>query len=242
MFCPLCKAEYRPGFTRCADCDVDLVWELPKNALARRTGSWQNDYDHVPGEPGDPNEDPFCSFWKGEDPRLHAELCTVLGEAGIPHHTVFRRDHLFNLRNYPAYEVGVPFSMFQRAENAVKEAYGAEDVRDVGAGELKALLLDRDAEGGRLPDPLSPPPEEDIPGPPTAGDAMRWFPEDATIRVWSTNKGEPGDFLVAALHENGIRCRLDKNGSREELYVLPEDEERARAIVREVAEGTPPEE
>jgi hypothetical protein len=29
MFCPACRAEYRPGFTRCADCDVDLVQELP---------------------------------------------------------------------------------------------------------------------------------------------------------------------------------------------------------------------
>ena len=29
MFCPECRVEYRPGFTRCADCDVDLVQELP---------------------------------------------------------------------------------------------------------------------------------------------------------------------------------------------------------------------
>jgi len=28
---------------------------------------------------------------------VHAELCEVLEEAGIPHKTVFRRDHLFNL-------------------------------------------------------------------------------------------------------------------------------------------------
>jgi hypothetical protein len=25
MFCPECRAEYRPGFTKCKDCDVDLV-------------------------------------------------------------------------------------------------------------------------------------------------------------------------------------------------------------------------
>ena len=25
MWCPSCGAEYRPGFTRCSDCDVDLV-------------------------------------------------------------------------------------------------------------------------------------------------------------------------------------------------------------------------
>jgi hypothetical protein len=29
MYCPQCEAEYRAGFTRCADCDVDLVANLP---------------------------------------------------------------------------------------------------------------------------------------------------------------------------------------------------------------------
>jgi hypothetical protein len=29
MFCPICKAEYRQGFTRCSDCEVDLVETLP---------------------------------------------------------------------------------------------------------------------------------------------------------------------------------------------------------------------
>ncbi len=30
MFCPKCKAEYRSGFTVCADCDVPLVDKLPE--------------------------------------------------------------------------------------------------------------------------------------------------------------------------------------------------------------------
>jgi len=29
MYCPECRAEYREGFTHCADCDVDLVEALP---------------------------------------------------------------------------------------------------------------------------------------------------------------------------------------------------------------------
>ncbi|MBI2931805.1 MAG: DUF2007 domain-containing protein [Planctomycetes bacterium] len=28
-FCPKCRSEYRPEITRCVDCDVDLVGELP---------------------------------------------------------------------------------------------------------------------------------------------------------------------------------------------------------------------
>lgn len=28
-FCPRCRSEYREGFSRCADCDLDLVAERP---------------------------------------------------------------------------------------------------------------------------------------------------------------------------------------------------------------------
>jgi len=34
MFCPKCKDEYRPGFTRCATCNVDLVADLAAAAAA----------------------------------------------------------------------------------------------------------------------------------------------------------------------------------------------------------------
>src|SRR5215470_7638594 len=44
MFCPECRAEYRPGFTRCSDCDVDLVHELPKTPRLRRTKSDSETY------------------------------------------------------------------------------------------------------------------------------------------------------------------------------------------------------
>src|SRR5215470_8738087 len=120
MVCPQCHAEYRPGFTHCTDCDVDLVYELPK----KRGDSLESRQ----GPPlGHNEEDPFCSFWQGDDARLHAELCTVLDEAGIPHKTVRRHDHLFNLNNYPAFQIGVPFSLFEKAENAVKDAYGMDN-------------------------------------------------------------------------------------------------------------------
>ncbi len=231
MFCPQCNAEYRPGFTRCADCDVDLVNEPPQYALAGQP----------PANPGDPNEDPFCSFWKGEDARVHAELCEVLEEAGIPHKTVFRRDHLFNFHNYPGYEIGVPFSMYEKAEAAVKEAFGPGEQEDSGRRELNQLYEGIPLRFLRQPEEPIPLTAEEIPGPRTAGEETDWYPEDATANVWSTDAGEPSDFLVAALLENGINCRVGQHGTCAKLYVLQDDATRAREIVREVVEGQPPE-
>ena len=37
MICPECETEYREGFTRCSDCDVELVDELNASALAPLT-------------------------------------------------------------------------------------------------------------------------------------------------------------------------------------------------------------
>ncbi|HXC48154.1 MAG TPA: hypothetical protein VNU20_07665 [Candidatus Sulfotelmatobacter sp.] len=230
MFCPQCNAEYRPGFTRCADCDVELVNEPPHFALAGKPPA---------ADPGDPNEDPFCSFWKGQDARVHAELCEVLEEAGIPHKTIFRSDHLFNFGNFPAYEIGVPFSLFEKAEKVVQETYGTDDVQDVGAQELAGQVLGPSGSVPILPEMVNLPPQ-DIPGPPVAGESADWFPEDATASVWSADSREQSEFLVAALHENGIHCRLDERGTQAKLYVLPRDATRAREIIREVVEGEPP--
>jgi hypothetical protein len=37
VFCPQCQAEYIPGFTRCADCSIDLVEVLPADKPRSRT-------------------------------------------------------------------------------------------------------------------------------------------------------------------------------------------------------------
>jgi hypothetical protein len=123
MFCPECKAEYRQGFTRCADCEVELV-EAPADAMVVAGKASDEDVARV--------EDPFCEFWKGEDARVRGELCEVLSEAGIPYRTVEWQDHLFHSNRSPVFRVAVPFSMFERAERAVEAAYGsAEDAERV---------------------------------------------------------------------------------------------------------------
>src|SRR5215469_4747225 len=116
MICPNCGAEYRSGFSTCADCEVELVAAPPEGRPALTAARAAGRGRSSPGaDPGDPNEDPFCSFWKGADARVCTELCAVLDEAGIPHKTIHRQDHLFNFASRVPFEVGVPASLYERA-------------------------------------------------------------------------------------------------------------------------------
>jgi len=36
MFCPVCRSEYRPGFSRCPSCEVDLVEEAHSTETSAR--------------------------------------------------------------------------------------------------------------------------------------------------------------------------------------------------------------
>lgn len=68
MFCPQCRAEYRKGFTKCSDCDVDLVHELPQEAHSRPV-----------------HEGNLELLWIGDDLSLHAALLADLDTASIPY-------------------------------------------------------------------------------------------------------------------------------------------------------------
>lgn len=66
-------------------------------------------------------------------------------------------------------------------------------------------------------------------------------PEDATAEVWSGEEAGMAEFLKSALAGNGIGCYLDnENPKRFAVRVLPEVQERAAAIVRQVMEGAAP--
>jgi hypothetical protein len=260
MICPQCHAEYRDGYSSCADCHVALVHDLPRQS--------REDSGHFgsPPTPGDPDQDPFCSFWQGDDARIHAELCELLEEEGIAHKTIRREDHLFNINSKSAFQIGIPFSQFEKAEAAVKDAYGMEGEQQ----DANRLLPYREgyAPGVRGVFPWRPQPqgfesprsslESDqeydvtpIPEAPAdvaqADDSLAgsgredWDPDDATVEVWSGAESYPGEFIVQALQENQIHSRFDQRTGRYAIYVMADDEKRAREIVREIVEGEPPE-
>jgi hypothetical protein len=247
MYCPQCKAEYRPGFARCSDCDVDLVDQLPEAAVGA-------------------DDDPFCSFWKGDDPRIYAEICELLNEEGIPQKTIRREDHLFNLNTKSAFEIGIPFSQFDKAEAAIKDVYGtAEEQQDAdrllpysegyapavsGTFAWRPLLKGfARAAFSQVDEPEQV--EAVVPEKPTADekseelrsdwDPTDWNSEDATTPVWSSGQSYPGEIIEMALRENQIHARREIAEGQNAILVLPEDEMRARQIVKEILEGAPPE-
>ncbi len=77
MYCPQCKAEYRQGFTRCSDCDVELVYdyaEAVRHPLAKKV--------EVGDEYG-------TRLWHGSDPHFYIGLLWSLwnkkvGCYGVP--------------------------------------------------------------------------------------------------------------------------------------------------------------
>jgi hypothetical protein len=256
MYCPQCKAEYRPGFTRCADCDVDLVYEPPASA----SGSSET------GRRGENPDDPFCSFWRGDDPRIHAELCELLNGEGIPHKTIRREDHLFNLNTKSAFEIGIPFSQFEKAEAAIKDAYDTEEEqqdpalllpyaegyapgvrgvfpwRPLADGFVGAAICgEEERESAAAAAPEEPDADEQSGNILSGRDPRNWNPEEATVQVWLGEQSYPGEMIEMALRENQIHARFEKGNGRNAIYVLPEDEIRAREIVKEVVEGVPPE-
>ena len=82
MICPQCRSEYRAGFTRCAECKIDLVEEgtLPEPEKASATH-----VDPATRMRMDASLEaelfPFCGFLGVEDARAARDS---LREAGIP--------------------------------------------------------------------------------------------------------------------------------------------------------------
>ena len=212
MFCPNCGIEYRPGFTHCNDCDVDLVEQLP----GAETGP----------EDGSAGGDEVELLWRGTNGRVFSEIASSLEDAGIR----FNRENLdarltFG-NSYSALEIWVPGPELDAAKKVLDDAL-ARIAAPVAASAGEAAEQ-ADAEDGEWTEP--------------SGAVEDPHPEDATAEVWRGEDFEFAGFLKSALAGNGIGSYLaDEEGQPLVLRVLPEDTQRAAPIIRQVVEGTLPE-
>jgi hypothetical protein len=255
MFCPICKAEYRLGFTRCSECDVDLVEHL-------------EDGSNAPVLEGDP--DAMEVLWAGTRTFTRQAIERALKAAKIE----YQLDGVAS-RLMPAFRDQISRIRVRRGDlRAAREAVKKVATEDLDFGRpvsarlddssdlLRALGSHRSFMGTGLEEtnlPVDAESDEDdeeadskeaLPEP-SEGESTStsapddlvedFYPEDATAEVWSGDDEELAQNLENCLREVGIGCVVLDLQGKWSVRVLPESEARAREIVREIAEGTPPE-
>jgi hypothetical protein len=208
MFCPNCGIEYRPGFTHCNDCDVDLVEELPSE-----------------GEPteGEAGDDSVELLWRGTQGHVFNEITLSLEEAGIRFNQEKLDARLSFSSGYTALEIWVPAAEMEAARKVLDETLAR-----IAQPVAQPLTDTSGAPGERDWDEMTAAVEDP-------------HPEDAVAQVWSGEEERMELFLKSCLATNGIGSHVaDEEKGSFAVRVLPDEEARAKEIVRQVIEGIPP--
>ena len=223
MFCPVCKYEYRRGFTHCNDCDVDLVDALPSEEV-----------DHRLRTPADEMDSPTL-LWKGASGGTFSAITAALDAAKIPYNREDLDARLVFSSEFSELEVWVPAANLSDAQAVLDD------------------VLNSTANAALPPDATNEiPAEDDEDADDIRHEALKeLYPEDATAEVWSgksaNNDALMVEILKSCLAEIGVACYVERpdadSGEAQPIYavrVLPEDEDRAREIVRQVIDAVPP--
>jgi hypothetical protein len=212
MFCPSCKYEYIPGVTQCADCGVPLV-------------------DALESPESNPLQDVrVVSIWQGKD---HSE-CERAGEAlenaGIPFTVQDAKSSFSFLPTEPSLEIWISDADQEKARKVLLELEDRVNPDELTPEDIESLAL---------PESEDP---EDAEQTETKSDLSEiWYEDDPVAEVWNGDKEEFADNLITCLREIGIASRKLSESNHWRLVVRPVQESRAREIVREVVEASPPE-
>ena len=217
MFCPLCKAEYREGFTRCASCDVDLVPSWPLEGVVEPKGN-------------------LVLLWRGREFAFFSQLAHVLGEASIACHVRKKMLHSPEEVFEGPLVVGNEFEVrvFEHDLTGARRILDEQTRLFASQPESEAEAQSDEAVAEVLPEPYGTPTDEDI---------LECDAQGPDSEAWSGEDSAHAKFIRDALRENevGYRTVIEQTG-HERIMVRAEDAPRAREIIREVFEGVPPEE
>ena len=218
MFCPVCHAEYRPGFTRCSDCDVALVPSLPEPLDRTLSGS-------------------LAPLWEGDELALHTSLLEELDKSRIRY---FDRA----LGNYPDLARADPFPIRPLTRFGYEVSVLSPDLARAQA--ILERLLDQEAEDLSLPEAgdemsANPEPAQGSDAETTSTASLSGAGEETTCEIWAGSNETLAAFLETALRENDIPIRVEGDALQKRILVRPDDAAHAREILREITEASPPE-
>jgi hypothetical protein len=211
MFCPECKAEYRPGFTLCSDCQTDLVEDLPQSSDTPNTSLAADDLKEV---------------WVGQSQEACVGHCVALRAAEIPYHVLQHERQYFKGVD-GNFRIGVLPEFFDQAEKIIngQDLEASDDPNQESAMELPAQD-DRPPLGAD---------EEHLDWKDEAPDGASIEVASETDRELAEMI-----VLALRENDIESRTIVASDGSRRVL-VNPHDESRSREIVRELQTETPPE-
>jgi hypothetical protein len=212
MICPNCKCEYIRGVTQCADCGVPLV-----DVLEPPKANLSDDVRIVP-------------LWRGNDPAECEKIKEALESADIPFTEPDTKGSFSFIATEQRMEIWISEADLERARKILLDLDGRVDPGELSPEELEALALpesDRQDSTDR---------ESQL-----ENSSEDWHEDDPAAEVWSGESEELAGNLIACLREIGIASRKISEEGRWRLVVRPEQESRAKEIVREVVEASPPE-
>ena len=175
-----------------------------------------------------PKNVPIVAVWRGTDPADCGKVRAALENAGIPYTQAQSRSLFGSRPNELTLEIWVSEADQEKAG----ETIGGLDDRllpeELTAEEAAALTLpDSDEPDGDNVDP------QDL--------SQEWDEDDPAIEVWTGDSESLAGNLAMCLREVGIASRELSEDGRWRIVVRPGKETRAKEIIREVVEASPPE-
>jgi len=176
-------------------------------------------------------------LWSGTDAGMAELIIGELDQAGIPHHSQTRDVGLLPGLTHPVIAIFIPGVHHDAAHAALEAAQRESETgtQTPGAGTPSSETDSEDASD----ELLGVDDETDGANSAAETDAENYDPDQATAEVWSGGDADTKDMLIASLRENGIESEVAGNGEFR-IRVMPSAQSRAREIIREVIEATPP--
>jgi hypothetical protein len=218
MFCPNCKAEYRDGFTRCADCGTQLVSRVDGAAIPSNRHA-------LPEGPE--------LLWTGTDPGILAHIDSALETAKIPHHQR-TRDVIGALPGLsePVYAIFIHARDHQAAHAILEEI-----IRRFASNPEEGDDEPEDSESSALI-PAETDDEDDASDVPREYGPDDFDPVEATVEVWFGSDATLRDNPVTFLGGIGIGSATDDCAGKLRIRVTPSSQKRASEMIRQVIEAS----